>query len=76
MPLLWAAYQGHLDVAQVLVDSGAALSATDKARARTCCDRSAHARRAGTPSSAARDAARAWHAAGTRGRLRGALCVR
>ena len=32
MPLLWAAYQGNLEVAQVLVDAGAALSATDKAR--------------------------------------------
>jgi hypothetical protein len=39
MPLLWAAYQGHLDVAQVLVEAGAALSATDKARwwALACC---------------------------------------
>ena len=35
MPLLWAAYQGHLDVAQVLVDAGAALSATDKVRCRS-----------------------------------------
>ena len=32
MPLLWAAYQGNLEVAQVLVEAGAALSATDKAR--------------------------------------------
>ena len=31
MPLLWASYQGFLDVAEVLVNSGAALSATDKA---------------------------------------------
>jgi ankyrin repeat protein len=32
MPLLWASYQGYLDVADVLVKAGAALSATDKAR--------------------------------------------
>jgi cytohesin len=30
MPLLWAAYQGNLEVAQILVEAGAALSATDK----------------------------------------------
>lgn len=37
MPLLWAAYQGHLEVAQVLVDAGAALSATDKVRTLVNC---------------------------------------
>ena len=30
MPLLWAAYQGHLEVAELLVESGADLMATDK----------------------------------------------
>jgi ankyrin repeat protein len=37
MPLLWAAYQGHMEVAQVLVDAGAALSATDKVRTPVSC---------------------------------------
>jgi hypothetical protein len=60
MPLLWAAYQGHLDVAQVLVDAGAALSATDKARAALTQQRSnaTACATAGTPSSGRRDAAR------------------
>lgn len=30
MPLLWAAYQGHLEVAELLVENGADLMATDK----------------------------------------------
>ena len=35
MPLLWAAYQGHLEVAELLVENGADLMATDKAG--HCC---------------------------------------
>lgn len=51
MPLLWAAYQGNLEVAQVLVDAGAALSATDKARPSAAARY--RARRARAPDSAA-----------------------
>ena len=32
MPLFWAAYNGHLEVAKVLVDAGAELLATDTVR--------------------------------------------
>jgi len=32
MPLFWAAYNGHLEVAKVLVTAGAELLATDTVR--------------------------------------------